>query len=105
MDIRATMSAAILGAGMALASPAIDMAIAHADVDSFLTDMEAAGFSNDNGNDAEIAIGQNICAEVAGGMSPSQVARDLWHHSQMNQDDSTRFVAIAISDLCPESAS
>lgn len=104
MKIRAALSTAFIGSAIALALPAIDMAEAHADVDSFLTDMEAAGFANNDGNDAEIAIGRNICSQVAGGMSPSQVARELWHHSQMDQDASTQFVQITISDLCPQDA-
>ncbi len=104
MKIQAALSAALIGSAVALAPAAIDMAVAHADVDSFLTDMEAAGFANNDGNDAEIAIGRNICSQVADGMSPSEAVRELWHHSQMDQDESTQFVEITIRDLCPQDA-
>ncbi len=104
MKIRAALLAALFGSGIALAAPTIHIPVARADVDSFLTDLDANGFSNSDGNEAQIAIGQNICAQVAGGASPTEAARDLWHHSQMNQDQSTQFVAIAISDLCPQVA-
>lgn len=102
MKIRAALLAALIGSGSALAPSTIDIAVARADVDSFLTDLDQDGFSNSDGNEAQIAIGENICAQVAGGMAPAQAARDLWHHSQMNQDESTRFVAISIGDLCPQ---
>lgn len=98
--------AALLGAGaltLFAAIPTSEMAVASADVDAFLTDMEAAGFTNDDGNAAEIAVGRNICSQVAGGWSPDRAADDLWQSSEMDsKDDATQFVQIAILDLCPQ---
>src|ERR1700748_769602 len=77
--VRSRVTAAILGAiavAIFAAQPTNNMAVAYADVDTFLTDMEAAGFDNGDGNGAEIRVGRSICAEVAGGMSPSQAADD-----------------------------
>ena len=102
--MKSRVRAAILGAGAVAifaALPPNNMAVAYADIDTFLTDMEAAGFDNGDGNGAEIRVGRSICAEVAGGMSPSQAADDLWQNSKMDQDGSKQFVAIAIRDLCP----
>ena len=103
-DVKLLTTPRILGAGAVAifaALPTNNMAVAYADVDTFLTDMEAAGFNNGDGNSAEITVGRSICAEVAGGMSPSRAADDLWQTSKMDQDGSKQFVAIAIRDLCP----
>lgn len=75
--------------------------LARADVDAFLTDMEAAGYSNGDGNGAEITVGRTICEQVAGGISPSAVAENLWQNSKMDQAGSVQFVNIALRDLCP----
>jgi hypothetical protein len=80
------------------------MAVAHADADSFLTDMEAAGFDDGAGNGAEIRVGYHVCAEIAGGMSVLKAADDLWVNSHLDHQSAGQFVGIAIHDLCPHDA-
>jgi Protein of unknown function (DUF732) len=84
-------AAALLGTGTA-----------HADEESFLNDMAAAGFTNNAGNNAEISVGLNICSEVAGGESGYTAAHQLWLDSQIvGEATAQRFVEIAVRDLCP----
>lgn len=93
-----TILASLLGvAALMLGRPAL----AHADDASFLEDMEAAGFYNDGGNGAEIAVGHDICRELANGWTSAQAVRDLWMTGKMDEDGATQFVSIAIKDLCP----
>jgi hypothetical protein len=76
--------------------------MAHADETSFLSDMDAAGFHNDNGNSAELSVGLRICSEVASGESGLAAARDLWLNSQIaSEDEAAQFVMIAVKNLCP----
>lgn len=77
-------------------------AVAYADEDTFLSDMEAAGLHNSDGNGAEIAVGHEVCGRVAAGAAPAQVAEFLWHNSQMTEQASVAFVEISIRDLCPD---
>jgi len=99
---------AILGAGalaIFAALPANEMAVARADVQTYLQDMEDAGFENGEGNAAEIAVGRNICEEVAGGLSRNQAATELWESSKFDSKaDAEQFVDISIRDLCPGAA-
>ena len=85
-----------------LVAPALMGAgVAHADEDSFLTDMEEAGFQNDGGNADELKVGWAECRIVRTGGRAAAV-KDLWHNANMNEDSATQFVDIAIRDLCPQ---
>lgn len=104
---KSLVNAAVIGAsalGIFAALPISGIPLAHADADSFLTDMEAAGFDNGGGNGAEIRVGYHVCAEIAGGMSASNAADDLWLNSHLDHQDAGQFVRIAIRDLCPQNA-
>ena len=96
--IRTTLLTLLAALGLMLSS-----GVAHADEASFLTDMEAAGFYNGAGNGGEIAVGHDICNEVAQGWTRAQAIRDLWTRggSSMDEAGATLFVSIAIKDLCP----
>jgi hypothetical protein len=105
--MRKSLYAAVVGASaiaIFAAVPTSGTAVAHADTDSFLTDMESAGFDNGGGNGAEIRVGYHVCAEVAGGASPLQAADDLWLNSHLDHQGARQFVGIAIRDLCPQNA-
>jgi hypothetical protein len=85
-----------------LVAPALMGAgVAHADEDSFLTDMEKAGFQNDGGNAAELKVGWDECRIASTGGRAAAV-KDLWHNANMDEDSAIRFVDIAIRDLCPQ---
>lgn len=86
---------AAMAAGVWLSCPVV-----HADTYTFLADMEAAGFKNANGNQAELSVGLHVCqlARISG--TPAAI-RDLWFNSGMSQDESIQFVLISIRDLCP----
>jgi Protein of unknown function (DUF732) len=87
-----------------LAAPILMLSsgVAHADDASFLADMEAAGFVNHAGKGAEIDVGHGICNELARGWTQGQAIRDLWFNGANSMDESaaTRFVSIAVKDLC-----
>lgn len=92
--------------GLALSGALVaNEAMANADEDSFLSDMEAAGFDNGNGNGAEIGVGYDICSELASGWSPARAAEDLWKSSKLQQAGAVQFVEIAMRDLCPQTTS
>jgi hypothetical protein len=93
---------AIAGAALLALATVAGTGVAHADEYSFLADMEAAGFANSSGNQSELAVGYHVCSQLGSGMSGVQVARDLWLNSHMDQDESARFVIIAVTDLCPQ---
>jgi hypothetical protein len=104
---KSLVNAAVVGASalaIFAALPTSGMAVAHADADSFLTDMEAAGFDNGSGNGAEIRVGYRVCAEIAGGISALKAADDLWLNSHLDHQEAGQFVGIAIRDLCPQNA-
>jgi hypothetical protein len=103
MSKRSAFAAIAVGAAL-LGGAAHGNGAAHADNEAkFLSDMEAAGFDNGNGNGAEIALGYDICSEIAGGWSPMRAADDLWKNSKLDQYGATQFVGITISDLCTRS--
>jgi Protein of unknown function (DUF732) len=99
------LGGAVIATGAALGSATVlgVAPSAHADDASFLADMEAAGFFNHDGNGAEIAVGHDICSELAQGWTPAQAVRDLWFNGASGMDESaaTQFVNIAMRDLCP----
>jgi hypothetical protein len=75
---------------------------AHADESSFLADLQAAGFRSTLGYANEIAVGQRICANIADGQSPAQVAYQTWLHTDISEERSAaQLVVISIRDLCP----
>jgi hypothetical protein len=98
------MKTAIAGVALALTMGAMvaGAGVAHADEYSFLADMEVAGFANSGGNQSELTVGYSVCSMLGSGMTGVQVARDLWVKSHMGQDESARFVIIAVTDLCPQ---
>jgi hypothetical protein len=101
MNTRAALAAIAVGAAL-MGGAAHGIGAAHADnEDSFLSDMEAAGFDNGDGNGAEITLGYGICSEIAGGWSPTRAADDLWKNSKLDHLGAKLFVGIAIRDLCP----
>lgn len=102
---RSLVRAATVGTGalaIFVTLPTSLIEVGRADEYSFLEDMEAAGFSNEGGNGAEIGLGYHICGEIAAGTSPVQAARELWLNSKLNEFEAAQFVRIAIRDLCPE---
>jgi Protein of unknown function (DUF732) len=104
MNTRAALAAIAVGAAL-MGGATYGIGAAHADnEDSFLSDMEAAGFDNGNGNGAEIMVGYDICSEIAGGWSPTRAAHDLWKTSKLDKYGAKQFVGIAIRDLCPHTA-
>jgi hypothetical protein len=104
MNTRNTLTALAIAAAL-LGGAAHGIGVARADNEgNFLYDMEAAGFNNGGGNGAEIAVGYDICSEIAGGWSPTRAADDLWKVSKLDQVDAKQFVRIAIRDLCSPTA-
>jgi hypothetical protein len=93
---------AMVGAALLAFVTVAGTGVAHADEYSFLADMEAAGFANSGGNQSELTVGYSVCSMLGSGMTGVQVARDLWVKSHMGQDESARFVIIAVTDLCPQ---
>lgn len=103
MSTRVALAAIAVGAVL-MGGTAHGLGAAHADSeDSFLSDMEAFGFNNGEGNGAEIRVGYDICSEIASGWSPARAADDLWKSSKLDQNGAKEFVVIAIRDLCPRS--
>ncbi len=100
--------ALLLGASALMlfaATPVNAIAVAHADVDTYLSDMEAAGFVNGDGNAAEILVGKSICKDLAAGVSQYRAATDLWESSKFDsKSEAIQFVDITVRDLCPEFA-
>jgi len=75
---------------------------ASADTDQFLTDAGKAGFTNQDGNQALIKVGETICTAVTNGESADAIAHDLWHISQLSSlDMASTLVSISVKDLCP----
>lgn len=78
-------------------------ATAHADTVSFLTDLKAVGFGDSDGNSTMIAAGYQACQELAAGVSPSALARQIFTSSELDSlFAAQQFVTIAIHDLCPD---
>jgi hypothetical protein len=75
--------------------------VAHADVTTFMQDMEAAGMTNGDGNSAEIRIGRGICGDLAEGMTVTYEINDMWTKSHLTHEGSVQFISIAVRDLCP----
>lgn len=76
--------------------------VANADEVSFVEDMNDAGFTNDNGYKAEVAVGMHICSELLAGDTSWHQAHSLYLTSRMRtESEAQQFVNIAIKDLCP----
>lgn len=96
--IKAMLVATAAGSAIVLGSNAT----AHADVTSYLTDMEDAGFFNHDGNAAEISVGKGICADLIQGGSVTWEIDDMWKQSHLEHARAAEFVGIAVRDLCPQ---
>lgn len=92
----------ITAAAVTIFATVAGSAVARADVDTYLSDMEAAGFFNHDGNASEISVGKGICAELAEGTSVTYEIKDMWQVSHLEHDEAVEFVSIAVRDLCPQ---
>jgi Protein of unknown function (DUF732) len=100
--IMVTLAGVVITLGLTMLATMAGAGMAHADEYSFLADMEAAGFANNEGNQSELSVGYSVCSMLGSGMTGVQVARDLWTKSHMTQDESAHFVIISVTDLCPQ---
>jgi len=93
------LSAAVLGVIAAVVlAPA-----AHADADQFHRDMEAEGFSHDDGDEGLLRFGNTLCAHMDQGWPIEDiVANDLMTMVQLNAYQKSRFFDLAVMDLCPQ---
>jgi len=91
-----TMGAAALAlTGAAYAGTAIG----HASPDSFVLEADYNGFTNSNGNRAQIRVGYSVCDQLNYD-TEANVVYDLWMDSQLDYAGAQKFVRLAQVHLC-----
>src|SRR6202000_423998 len=87
----------------ALLAPFATVSTAHADtVDAkFLSLLKSEGISDHVSADHAIQAGHEVCQQLAGGKSPSDVAHDVLYNTQSPAYHCGYFVGAAIKVYCP----
>jgi Protein of unknown function (DUF732) len=112
-----TMTKINMGAAVPMCAVALSVvgslvlgaAPAHADTGTtqFISDVHAAGMSNDGGNTGILKAGYAVCGYLAAGISPTDIAGIIYSNSQQHQGDdgvtltqARALVGAAAADLC-----
>lgn len=104
--LRALLMTAVVGAvPFAVMPPAL------ADDADFLARLERFGIANENGSDALLDVGRQICVDLFNGTSGEDLAAEMFYNSAYGQEGEPRwglsltqartYVVYAIMELCP----
>lgn len=96
--IVAAVAAAIGIGGAAFAPPAA------ADIDSYLYDLDSAGFHVKSGMEAKVlALGEAVCIDLYNGRPLRTLISDAVGMGFTNSQ-AAQFISISVADLCPQAA-
>lgn len=97
--------AAIFAAITAVAVGLLCSPVVSADPDQFLRDVEAEGWTHDDGPNGMLADGYKVCAAMDHGMSIEDVTlRYLMPMKRMTSSEKARVLDLMLTDLCPNNA-
>lgn len=78
---------------------------ASADADQFLRDVQAEGWSHDQGPNGMLADGYQVCAAMGQGATIEEVTvKNLMPMTQMTSYEKARVLDLMLTDLCPKHA-